>query len=88
MAKAKFNKIQYISSAEVFDNRPFAKQELENSGEFSYGDNDLSLVSRDKLIKVLEGLKLDYGDEEADVDACVAFLKTLPATIYIDLEDM
>lgn len=82
------NKVQYIPASEVFEDRPFAKGALEDSGAFSYGENDISLVVRDKLIAALKELELQYGDEEEEVDQAIAFLETLPATMYIDLEDM
>jgi hypothetical protein len=72
----------------VFDDHPFAKQALEDSGLYSYGENSLSLVSRDKLIEGLEGLDIDDDDVQEEVDGAVEFLRELPVTVYIDLEDM
>lgn len=86
--KIKTNKVHYISSSEVFDDHPFAKQALEDSGLYSYGENSLSLVSRDKLIEGLEGLDIEDDDVQEEVDGAVEYLQGLPATIYIDLEDM
>lgn len=92
MAKTKKgNRITYISCEEVFEDRPLAKQALEDSGEFSYGENDLSLVSRDKLIDVLNKLDIDEDDEDdtlSEIAECVEYLQELPATMYIDLETM
>lgn len=89
MAKLKPSKVKYISSSEVFDGRPHAKEAFDDAGEFSYGENDLSLVKRDKLLAALKALDIDGDTDVSDeVDKCIEFLEGLDPELYIDLEDM
>jgi hypothetical protein len=88
VAKRKPGQVKYIPSAEVFDGRPFAKMAFDDACEFNYGENCLSLVGRDKLLAALQALDYEDDDTNDELQECIEFLKTLEASIYIDLEDM
>jgi hypothetical protein len=88
VAKLKGTRIRYISCEEVFEGRPFAKQALVDSGLFSYGENYISLVIRDKLMQALRGLEIEDDDTGDDVEACLVFLKTVEPEMFIDLEPL
>lgn len=79
--------VKYVNASDVFEDNPNALQAFDDSGEHSYGDNDLTLVVRDTMIANMKNLKGDDEDTDDEIDKVIDILKELDASTYINLED-
>jgi len=75
---------KFVKASEVFANhRPVWDAFSESDPDFSWGNNNRTLASRDGLISALEGL----DDDVPGVKVMIDLLSTLDDETYIDLEN-
>lgn len=82
--------VSFVNGTDLFYGNPKAWDAfVESDPDCSWGNNNRTLVSSTFMQTVLSELDADDDDDDADeqIQKVLELVKTLPADVYIDLEN-